>query len=189
MSAVTTHCLIGFVYKCTSADLPSTTPTLPFFLYSSATGAGVLVVNPAHAALQTPPPPAASPCCSAIGAEVLIDDNPAYAKECAEAGIHVLLYDWQVSSRLAGRPGRLSELPGGSYRWLTDHTYAWHGCSKAPDVAVPPARLPLPASACLHPQHGYPWSKTPDGPRHDRITRCVPLLCLALLALLLAPLL
>ncbi|PSC74997.1 NLI interacting factor-like phosphatase [Micractinium conductrix] len=55
-----------------------------------------------------------SEICHAIGAEVLIDDNPAYAKECAEAGIHVLLYDWQ---------------------------------------------------------HGYPWSKTPDGPRHDRITR------------------
>lgn len=55
-----------------------------------------------------------SDICRAIGAEVLIDDNPAYARECAEAGIHVLLYDWE---------------------------------------------------------HGYPWSKTPDGPAHDRITR------------------
>jgi hypothetical protein len=52
----------------------------------------------------------------AIGAEVLIDDNPAYAVECAQAGIHVLLYDWN---------------------------------------------------------HGYPWSKTEQGPVHDRITRCV----------------
>lgn len=32
-----------------------------------------------------------SDICRAIGAEVLIDDNPTYAKECAEAGIHVLL--------------------------------------------------------------------------------------------------
>ncbi|KAL4419874.1 hypothetical protein ABPG75_006972 [Micractinium tetrahymenae] len=36
-----------------------------------------------------------SEICKAIGAEVLIDDNPAYAQECAAAGIHVLLYDWQ----------------------------------------------------------------------------------------------
>ena len=31
-----------------------------------------------------------------IGASVLIDDNPRYAVECAEAGIDVLLYDWQL---------------------------------------------------------------------------------------------
>lgn len=55
-----------------------------------------------------------SEICRAIGAEVLIDDNPRYAVECAQAGIHVLLYDWE---------------------------------------------------------HGYPWSKTPDGPQHPRITR------------------
>lgn len=36
-------------------------------------------------------------CCRSIGAEVLIDDNPAYAVECAQAGIQVLLYDWQLS--------------------------------------------------------------------------------------------
>lgn len=57
-------------------------------------------------------------CCRlprrAIGAEVLVDDNPAYALECAQAGIHVLLYDWK---------------------------------------------------------HGYPWSRTADGPSHSRITR------------------
>jgi hypothetical protein len=29
-----------------------------------------------------------------IGASILIDDNPGYAVECAEAGINVLLYDW-----------------------------------------------------------------------------------------------
>jgi len=36
-----------------------------------------------------------SDICHAIGATVLIDDNPGYALECAAAGIHVLLYDWQ----------------------------------------------------------------------------------------------
>ena len=28
---------------------------------------------------------------------MLIDDNPRYARDCAEAGIEVLLYDWQLS--------------------------------------------------------------------------------------------
>ena len=28
---------------------------------------------------------------------MLIDDNPRYAVECAEAGIDVLLYDWQLN--------------------------------------------------------------------------------------------
>jgi thiamine monophosphate synthase len=36
-----------------------------------------------------------SDICRAVGARVLIDDNPAYAVECATAGIHVLLFDWQ----------------------------------------------------------------------------------------------
>ncbi|GIL50374.1 hypothetical protein Vafri_6587 [Volvox africanus] len=35
-----------------------------------------------------------SDICRTIGARVLIDDNPSYALECAAAGIHVLLYDW-----------------------------------------------------------------------------------------------
>ena len=34
-------------------------------------------------------------CCRTIGARLLIDDNPSYATECAAAGIHVLLYDWE----------------------------------------------------------------------------------------------
>lgn len=55
-----------------------------------------------------------SEICHAVGAQVLIDDNPNYAMECAAAGIHVLLYDWE---------------------------------------------------------HGYPWSKTANGPVHERITR------------------
>ncbi len=32
-----------------------------------------------------------------IGASVLIDDNPGYALDCAEAGINVLLFDWDLS--------------------------------------------------------------------------------------------
>ena len=35
-----------------------------------------------------------SDICKSIGATILIDDNPGYARECAEAGINVLLYDW-----------------------------------------------------------------------------------------------
>lgn len=38
-----------------------------------------------------------SDICKSIGASVLIDDNPAYALECAAAGIHVLLYDWHAA--------------------------------------------------------------------------------------------
>ena len=56
---------------------------------------------PARTAL----PPARLPACRAIGAEVLIDDNPGYAQECAEAGIHVLLYDWQLGYPWSKTPG------------------------------------------------------------------------------------
>jgi hypothetical protein len=38
-----------------------------------------------------------SDICAAVGAAVLIDDNPSYATECAGAGMHVLLYDWDSS--------------------------------------------------------------------------------------------
>ncbi|XP_020593368.1 uncharacterized protein LOC110033656 isoform X2 [Phalaenopsis equestris] len=38
-----------------------------------------------------------SEICRSIGAEVLIDDNPRYAVECAEAGIRVLLFDYHNS--------------------------------------------------------------------------------------------
>lgn len=37
-----------------------------------------------------------SEICAEIGAGVLIDDNPVYAMECAQAGIKVLLYDWNL---------------------------------------------------------------------------------------------
>lgn len=42
--------------------------------------------------------------CEEIGADVLIDDNPEYALECADAGIDVVLFDRYPWSRLpAGR--------------------------------------------------------------------------------------
>jgi len=37
------------------------------------------------------------PFCRELGAKVLIDDNPIYAVECANAGINVLLYDWHLT--------------------------------------------------------------------------------------------
>lgn len=36
-----------------------------------------------------------SEICEEIGADVLIDDNPRYAHECASSGMHVLLFNWQ----------------------------------------------------------------------------------------------
>jgi len=50
-----------------------------------------------------------SDICRAVGASVLIDDNTTYATECAAAGIHVLLYDWDHSYPW-------SKLPPGSPR-------------------------------------------------------------------------
>lgn len=38
-----------------------------------------------------------SDICRSLGAKVLIDDNPTYAAECAEAGIKVLLFDYENS--------------------------------------------------------------------------------------------
>lgn len=38
-----------------------------------------------------------SEICKELGLEVLIDDNPRYALECAEHGIRVLLFDWNLS--------------------------------------------------------------------------------------------
>lgn len=38
-----------------------------------------------------------SEICKQVGAQVLIDDNPRYAMECAQAGIQVLLFDWDGS--------------------------------------------------------------------------------------------
>nr|XP_016509866.1 PREDICTED: uncharacterized protein LOC107827283 isoform X2 [Nicotiana tabacum] len=53
---------------------------------------------------------AKSDICRSLGANVLIDDNPRYAIECAEAGIKVLLFDyensypWSKSESLNGHP-------------------------------------------------------------------------------------
>eukprot|EP00245_Coleochaete_scutata_P010577 TRINITY_DN3742_c0_g1_i1.p1 TRINITY_DN3742_c0_g1~~TRINITY_DN3742_c0_g1_i1.p1 ORF type:complete len:410 (+),score=60.99 TRINITY_DN3742_c0_g1_i1:138-1367(+) len=38
-----------------------------------------------------------SEICKSLGVEILIDDNPKYALECAEHGIEVLLFDWKDS--------------------------------------------------------------------------------------------
>lgn len=38
-----------------------------------------------------------SDICKSIGAGVLIDDNPGYAIDCANSGINVLLFDWDMS--------------------------------------------------------------------------------------------
>lgn len=38
-----------------------------------------------------------SEICRSLGAKVLIDDNPSYARECAEVGIRVLLFDYENS--------------------------------------------------------------------------------------------
>ncbi|XP_078433165.1 haloacid dehalogenase-like hydrolase (HAD) superfamily protein isoform X2 [Wolffia australiana] len=40
---------------------------------------------------------AKSEICRSVGARVLVDDNPRYAVECAEAGIRVLLFDYAGS--------------------------------------------------------------------------------------------
>ena len=37
------------------------------------------------------------PVCRSLGAQVLIDDNPRYALECAEVGMRVLLFDYNNS--------------------------------------------------------------------------------------------
>ncbi len=47
-----------------------------------------MLPNPAQPHRLHPPPAAA---------QVLIDDNPQYAQDCAEAGLQVLLYDWQLA--------------------------------------------------------------------------------------------
>ena len=61
---------------------------------------------PSPPTTPTPPSPTPPYCpCRSIGAEVLIDDNPAYALECAQAGIHVLLYDWDHAYPWSKTPG------------------------------------------------------------------------------------
>ena len=52
-----------------------------------------------------------SQLCGAIGASVLVDDNPGYAAECAEAGMRVLLYDWEGGYPWAKPPPSVGEHP------------------------------------------------------------------------------
>ena len=52
-----------------------------------------------------------SQLCDAIGASVLVDDNPGYAAECADAGMKVLLYDWQGGYPWAKHPPAVGEHP------------------------------------------------------------------------------
>lgn len=57
-----------------------------------------------HFALQGEAKPK-SQMCRELGAEILIDDNPRYAMECADQGIQVLLFDWLLQypwSKTAG---------------------------------------------------------------------------------------
>jgi hypothetical protein len=52
------------------------------------------------------PPPPRPILHRSIGAHVLIDDNVGYALDCADAGIHVLLYDWEGSYPWSKLPDR-----------------------------------------------------------------------------------
>ena len=57
-----------------------------------------------HFALAGPSKPK-SQLCQELGAQLLIDDNPVYALECAQRGIEVLLFDWELGypwSKTAG---------------------------------------------------------------------------------------
>lgn len=44
--------------------------------------------------------------CREIGAHMLIDDNPEYARECAAHGIRVLLYNWRLGYPWSEQPDR-----------------------------------------------------------------------------------
>lgn len=50
-----------------------------------------------HFALQGYPPKPKPQLCLEAGADVLVDDSPEYAVECAEAGMDVVLFDWHFS--------------------------------------------------------------------------------------------
>jgi len=54
-----------------------------------------------------------SDLCKEIDADVLIDDNPDYAMDCAASGINVILYNWQNGypwSRLSEKDDRIREV-------------------------------------------------------------------------------
>jgi hypothetical protein len=51
-----------------------------------------------------------SEICRDIGADVLIDDNPAYAFDCACADMHVLLFNWNLGYPWAEQPEECASL-------------------------------------------------------------------------------
>ncbi|GJP41196.1 hypothetical protein CLOM_g872 [Closterium sp. NIES-68] len=71
-----------------------------------------------HFALEGTPRPK-SEMCRELGAEVLIDDNPRYAMECAEHGISVLLFDWLLQYPWSKTEG------GGPHHELIERVRDW----------------------------------------------------------------
>lgn len=62
--------------------------------------------------------------CAALGADVLVDDNPAYAEECAAAGVRVLLFDW-----MGGYPW--ASTPHGPAHPLITRVHDWEAVERA----------------------------------------------------------
>jgi glutathionylspermidine synthase len=60
-----------------------------------------------------------SDMCLEIGADVLIDDNPMYAYECAQRGIHVLLYNWQRQYPWSLQPPECAPIASGMMQCST----------------------------------------------------------------------
>lgn len=51
-----------------------------------------------------------SEICEQVGADVLIDDNPRYAHECASSGMHVLLFNWKKQYPWSRQPPECASL-------------------------------------------------------------------------------
>jgi hypothetical protein len=52
--------------------------------------------------------------CREVGADVLIDDNPAYAYDCALHGLHVLLFNWNMRYPWSSLPDKCDPEAGPS---------------------------------------------------------------------------
>lgn len=69
--------------------------------------------------------------CRSLGAQVLIDDNPQFALECAEAGTKVLLFDydnsypWCKSGTAASHP-QVTIVQ--NWREVKQHLLSWTKC-------------------------------------------------------------
>ncbi|KAG6520185.1 hypothetical protein ZIOFF_017223 [Zingiber officinale] len=69
-----------------------------------------------------------SDICRCLGAQVLIDDNPRYALECAEIGMKVLLFDYQSSypwSRTGSATAHPMVTEVHDWREVEDKLQAW----------------------------------------------------------------